>query len=218
MLDMYRRATSVLAIGAACACASPTGPGVLVPDQVDCSVFAAPSASPYVLPYPTGERFAVSRTFEHYLPSNGGVGLYAVDVPMPIGTPVHAVRGGSVVAVEDRFGDDDKTEYHENWVMVRHADGTVARYLHLTRDGALVDVGDRVFQGQRIGLSGNSGPSSSPHLHFDVQTCGPNLPPGYNRPPCGMTVPLSFRNAEPHACGLEKGKSYTSFPFEVDTR
>ena len=217
VVKMWRRGVGVLSVVTMCACSSPTGPGALDP-EVNCSVFPAPHTSMYVLPYAVGQRFTVSNTFGHYLASNGGVGLYAIDVPMPIGTPVRAMRSGTVVAVEERFSDDDKVEYHQNWVMIRHADETVARYLHLTRDGALVDVGAKVVQGQLIGLSGNSGPSNGPHLHFDVQTCGPNLPPGYNRLPCGMTIPLSFRNADPHVCGLEKGRSYTALPFEADLR
>lgn len=101
--------------------------------------------------------------------------------------------------------------------MIRHADATVARYIHLTTNGALVVVGDTVLQGQRVGLSGNSGASTGPHLLFDVQTCGPNRPPGYNTLPCGMTVPLSFRNTEPHSYGLEPRQSYTALPFDQTT-
>ena len=173
----------------------------------------------YVLPYAVGQQFRVNRTFEHYdVALNDGVGLYAIDFALPLRTPVHAARAGVVVAVEERFSDDDRAEYHENWVMIRHADGTVARYIHLTIDGALVQVGDRVLQGEQIGLSGNSGPSSDPHLHFDVQTCGPNLPPAYNSPPCGMTVPVSFRNTAVHSCGLQSRSSYTAQPFTVDER
>jgi murein DD-endopeptidase MepM/ murein hydrolase activator NlpD len=165
----------------------------------------------------------VSRTFAHYFAPDGsiqagGVQLYAVDVPMPIGTPVHAIRAGVVVAVEERFSDDDHGRAQENWVMVRHADGTVARYIHLTRGGALVELGEAVAQGQRVGLSGNSGESGGPHLHFDVQSCGPNLPPGYNNLPCGRTVPLSFRNTLPQSCGLVPGTAYRAEAFTPDSR
>lgn len=213
----------LLAIGTGWSCSSPTspspaGPGPAIPDVVNCSVFSDHSASPYVLPYAVGSGFRVNSTFDHYTPANQGVGLYAVDFALPLGTLVHAARSGIVVAVEERFSDEDKATFHENWVMVRHADDTVGRYIHLTKDGALVELGDSVLQGEPIGLSGNSGPSSGPHLHFDVQTCGPNLPPGYNTRPCGMTVPLSFRNTEAHACGLHATASYTARPFVPDSR
>jgi murein DD-endopeptidase MepM/ murein hydrolase activator NlpD len=102
--------------------------------------------------------------------------------------------------------------------MVRHTDRAVARYIHLTLNGALVEVGEAVTQGQRVGLSGNSGESTAPHLHFDVQTCGPNLPPGVNNLPCGQTVPLSFRNTVPQSCGLMANTAYTAEPFTADSR
>ena len=199
-------------------CSSPAGPTLSTSPPVDCSAFADSRTSAYVLPFAVGQRFRVNRTFTHYTVLNGGVGLYAIDLDLPLGTPVHAARAGEVVAVEERFSNDDRADFHENWVMVRHADGTVARYIHLTIDGALVAVGDRVAQGDVIGLSGNSGPSTGPHLHFDVQSCGPNLPPGYNRLPCGMTVPVSFSNTEAHACGLDPGRTYGAEPFAPTAR
>jgi murein DD-endopeptidase MepM/ murein hydrolase activator NlpD len=137
---------------------------------------------------------------------------------MPIGTPVHAIRSGVVVAVEERFADDDHERVHENWVMIRHADTTVARYIHLTLGGAVVEVGEAVAQGQIVGRSGNSGESTAPHLHFDVQACGPNLPPRYNNLPCGQTVPLSFRNTTVQSCGLRANTEYTAEPFAADSR
>ena len=218
----------LLTLGSAWACSNPAGPSPIGPNPgpggpdapaiVDCGRFPDSSSAPYVLPYAVGSQFHVSRTFDHYLPSNGGVGLYAVDVLMPIGTPVHAIGAGVVVATEERFSDDDHADYHENWVMVRHADGTIARYIHLTTNGALVSAGDVVSEGHVVGLSGNSGASHGPHLHLDVQQCGPNLPPRYNDPPCGMTVPLSFRNTEPHSCGLQARRPYTALPFVVGGR
>lgn len=208
---------TVLAAVVAAACSGAAEPEYAPPEYVDCAVFDDSRTSPYVLPFPVGQRMRVTRTFTHYLPSNGGVGLYAIDIDMPIGSPVHAIRAGVVVAIEERFSDDDHADYHENWVMIRHADGTVARYIHITTNGALVDLNQTVAQGQRIALSGNSGASFGPHLHFDVQTCGPNLPPAYNALPCGMTRPLSFRNTERHSCGLIPGKTYRAEPFEASS-
>jgi murein DD-endopeptidase MepM/ murein hydrolase activator NlpD len=219
--NMVRQALRVMAyltLPWAWSCSgTPTGP-TPDPSASQCSVFADPASSAYVLPWAVGARFRVSRSFGHYTPANDGVGLYALDFPMPIGTAVHAARAGEVVAVEERYADGDRATYHENWVMIRHADDTIGRYIHITRGGVLVEVGDHVMQGQLIARSGDSGPSGEPHLHFDVQTCGPNLPPAYNRLPCGMTVPVSFRNTAAHTCGLAARQSYTALPFTADTR
>lgn len=172
------------------------------------SSFAASEASPYVLPYEPGPARRVWRTTSHYTPGNGGVGLYAIDFGLPIGTPLVAARAGEVVAVRDHFPDGNDTDLEENFVMIRHEDSSVARYLHIRQGGSRVKVGDSVRQGQRIALSGNSGQTGGPHLHFDVQSCGPNLPPRYNALPCGMTLPVTFRNAGPNECGLVAGRRY----------
>jgi hypothetical protein len=68
-------------------------------------------------------------------------------------------------------GDEPKAydELQANYVELCHADGTITRYLHLMRDEVLVEPGDAVQCGQRLGLIGSSGRSSAPHLHFDVQ-------------------------------------------------
>ena len=176
--------------------------------DVDRAVFAPSQSSEYILPFEPGNARLVWRTTSHFNPGNRGVGLYAIDFEMPIGTPVIAARAGKVVAVQGRFKDGNDRDLEENFVMIQHADNTVARYIHLKLGGALVAVGDEVKQGQRIALSGNTGQTGGPHLHFDVQMCGPNLPPRYNVLPCGMTVPLSFRNAGPNVCGVEAGRRY----------
>jgi len=180
---------------------------------IDCAIYPAQKTSLYILPFEVGKSFEVWRTIEHYARGNGGVGLYAIDFAMPIGTRVIASREGEVVAARGEFYDNNGEDLKENFVFIRHADGTVARYFHLTHDGALVKVGDKIKQGQLIGLSGNTGQSTGAHLHFDVQTCGPNLPPNYNQYSCGQTVPITFRNMEEYACNLVSGKTYKAFEF-----
>ncbi|WP_088330050.1 M23 family metallopeptidase [Lacimicrobium sp. SS2-24] len=183
------------------ACSSP---------EIDCGVFPSQEQSPYILPYTAGTTHSVYASTEHYRASNNGVGTYAIDFIMPIGTQVIAARGGNVVSVREVFEDGNNTDLEENYIFIQHDDGTVARYFHLTHKGALVEEGDRVNRGDIIGLSGNTGQSGGPHLHFDVQQCGPNLPPHYNRLPCGQTVPVTFQNTQPHACGLKAGGEYTA--------
>jgi murein DD-endopeptidase MepM/ murein hydrolase activator NlpD len=55
-----------------------------------------------------------------------------------------------------------------NYVLVDHADGTRSWYYHLKKRSQLVTVGQQVFEGQPLGQVGSSGPSSWPHLHFEV--------------------------------------------------
>jgi murein DD-endopeptidase MepM/ murein hydrolase activator NlpD len=176
----------------------------------DCSLYGPEASSLYVLPFAVGTERLVWRATEHFARGNGGVGLYAIDFETPVGTPVVAARAGEVVALRDQYSDGNGRDLEENFVFVRHDDGSIARYLHLTHRGALVKLGTRIGQGQIVARSGNTGQSAGPHLHFDVQRCGPNLPPDYNRLPCGQTLPLTFRNTEPHPCGLVAGRRYTA--------
>ena len=98
---------------------------------------------------------------------------YAVDFAAPIGTPVFAARAGTVMQVErdfDRAGLDlEQYGGRANFVRIVHDDGTMALYAHLREGGVLVRVGQRVEKGQQIGLSGNTGFTSGPHLHFALQ-------------------------------------------------
>ena len=180
----------------------------------DCSLFPTIEETPYALPWAVGERFSVLRTTTHYTSGNGGVGLYAIDVAMPIGTSIKAARSGVVVAARDSFVDGNGLDLHENFVFIKHQDGTIGRYFHLTHEGVGVLVGDSVRIGDHVGLSGNTGQSELPHLHFDVQRCGPNLPPDYNELPCGQTVPVTFSNTSHHDCGLLPRRSYESLRFD----
>ena len=175
--------------------------------QPDCAIYPAQATSPYVLPYNVGEGYFVGQTTNH-----GGVQKFAIDLLMPIGTEVVAIEDGAVVKIEESFVDGDHTPGHENFVFVEHGDGSVARYVHLTQNGAVVDLFDRVVQGDVIGLSGDTGNSTEPHLHFDVTLCCCVDAGEYNELPCGQTLPLSFSNTEEHSCGLELGVTYLALP------
>jgi murein DD-endopeptidase MepM/ murein hydrolase activator NlpD len=98
---------------------------------------------------------------------------YAVDFGADIGTGVIAARAGTVMQVEGDFErgglNAEKYAGRANFVRIVHDDGTMALYAHLKLDGVLVRVGQRVRKGQVIGLSGNTGYTSGPHLHFVVQ-------------------------------------------------
>jgi len=140
--------------------------------------FGDPEAHPepyvYALPYPHGLTFAVLQGF-HGAFSHRGNNEYAVDFNCPVATPVVAARPGVVVAINasaqgsgtsPEFLDDKRT----NFVIVRHADGTLGEYMHLSPSGVEVHPGQPVKRGQELALSGNTGFSSTPHLHFQVMT------------------------------------------------
>ena len=95
----------------------------------------------------------------------------ALDFKMKQGTKVLAARDGVVIRVkEDGDKGGLKKAYRQfgNNIVIQHIDGSRSGYWHLQKDGALVNVGDTVRKGQVIGLSGNTGYTSGPHLHFIV--------------------------------------------------
>ena len=101
----------------------------------------------------------------------------ALDFKMKSGTKVLAARDGVVIRVKEdgeKGGLKKKYRSQGNNIVIRHADSSRSGYWHLQKDGALVNMGDSVKQGQVIGLSGNTGYTSGPHLHFIVWTSAMN--------------------------------------------
>jgi murein DD-endopeptidase MepM/ murein hydrolase activator NlpD len=97
---------------------------------------------------------------------------YAIDLAVPEGTPVLAARAGVVVFLENRYFETglDMAKYltRSNQVRILHDDGSMGSYGHLFPDSIDLEPGQRVEVGEQIGLSGNTGYSSGPHLHFVV--------------------------------------------------
>ncbi|HCC49156.1 MAG TPA: hypothetical protein DEQ38_13725 [Elusimicrobia bacterium] len=84
------------------------------------------------------------------------------DIPMPLGTPVYPSRSGVVTFSGWKGG-------YGNVVEVRHKDGSVTRYGHLSR--LSVRVGETVQKSRTLlGKVGSSGVSTGPHLHFEILT------------------------------------------------
>lgn len=111
--------------------------------------------------------------------SHNGVQAWAFDFDMDEGTEVRAARSGTVEWVQESLTANippssttvpaDSRDYWGNVVRLRHAGGFTSWYFHLKTDEVRVNVGDQVAQGDVIALSGNTGRSSGPHLHFQVQ-------------------------------------------------
>jgi murein DD-endopeptidase MepM/ murein hydrolase activator NlpD len=135
-----------------------------------------PAARPRDVAYqlPLVQRdFRIDQGFGGSFSHNDAQNRYAVDFAANVGTPVVAAREGVVMQVESDFEkaslNREKYGGRANFIRILHDDGTMALYAHLRSEGALVRVGQHVRQGQQIGLSGNTGFTTGPHLHFAVQ-------------------------------------------------
>lgn len=122
----------------------------------------------YSLPFAINESHRlVQGYFSRYSHKNRA----ALDFKMKKGTKIFAARNGIVVRVKKdgiNGGWNKKYRSEGNYIVIRHPDGSSAGYWHLQHNGALVNVGDTIAQGQLIGLSGKTGYALFPHLHFLV--------------------------------------------------
>ena len=91
-----------------------------------------------------------------------------VDWACPVGTAVKASSGGTVASAGWASG-------YGYCIKINHADGRQTRYAHLSK--ILVSPGQKVSQGQKIALSGNTGRSTGPHLHFEILIGGSQVNP-----------------------------------------
>lgn len=95
----------------------------------------------------------------------------ALDFKLKSGTKISAVRDGVVIRIKDdgdRGGTHIKNRKHGNYIVIQHEDSSRSGYWHLRHKAVFVKVGDTVKAGQPIGLSGKTGYTYFPHLHFIV--------------------------------------------------
>lgn len=166
------------------------------------------SLDPSFARHPFDGSYRISSTFNprRKHPVTGRISPHnGTDFAMPIGTSVTAPANGRVERVANHPAAG-------RYIVVRHDNGYRTRYLHLSQP--LVSQGDRVTMGERIALSGNTGRSTGPHLHYEVIV--------NNSPVNAMSVELpgnmglsgdtliAFQNqAEPMLAALESGQTGT---------
>jgi len=142
----------------------------------------------YRLPFPAGQTYQVGQAPGGRITTHTDRGsAQAVDISLPMRTPVLAARDGWVIDNVRYFGDGAPTKallMRANYVRVLHDDGTWAVYAHLDSFSSDLAPGKRVRAGDVLGHSGNSGYSSGPHLHFVVQKNGGAQP---------VSLPFRFR-------------------------
>jgi murein DD-endopeptidase MepM/ murein hydrolase activator NlpD len=138
---------------------------------------ASPTSSPELVPF-TGTR-TITATWG--APSGGyhPDGQPAIDVAMPVGSPIYAAGTGRVTftAVDPRNCNPNtypggiqgciNAGMQGTRIHIVHPDGLTSRYYHLNGIAAGIGSGTNVNAGQLIGWSGNSGISTGPHLHYD---------------------------------------------------
>jgi len=124
----------------------------------------------YFLPYEPGAACRVNQGYNERFTHKGSM-KYSIDFGMSVGSYIYAAREGIVVDVKDDSNKHGLSRYYRkfaNYITIYHSDGTFSQYVHIMKDGSLVKVGDYVEKGQLIGLSGNTGRTRGPHLHFMV--------------------------------------------------
>ncbi|MFE2278828.1 M23 family metallopeptidase [Streptomyces sp. NPDC059454] len=153
-------ATVVLGVGAAVAAENTAAPGAATAAQAQAA--AKKTTASWVSPV---KSYKLSASFAQ----NGGMWASkhsGQDYAVPTGTPVVATHGGTVVKAGPNGAGDGPA--YGNAVVIKHGNKTYSQYAHLSQVD--VKIGQIVKTGQKIALSGNTGNSSGPHLHFEIRT------------------------------------------------
>jgi murein DD-endopeptidase MepM/ murein hydrolase activator NlpD len=161
----------------------------------------------YLFPYAPESRFGILQSYGSRF-SHTGLEKYAIDFNMREGTAVHAARAGVVARVVESNSKgcwEQGCGKYANFIVVLHDDDTTGEYYHLQQNGALVDAGQEVAAGQKIGLSGNTGHTTMAHLHFAV----------YRAASWGTTqsIPVRFLSADGLIDRPRRGRGYQAVSF-----
>ncbi|MBO6881152.1 M23 family metallopeptidase [Winogradskyella sp.] len=151
----------------------------------------------YLLPYPKGKRYKIIQSFGGKFSHNDPHSKYAIDFGTKVGDTITAVRSGKVFFVKEDSKEHCRTRKcinMANKLYILHDDGSMAHYVHLDFEGALVDVGDMVKAGQPIAISGMTGFTTIPHLHLVLYKSG------------GLSIPFYFKGQKRKK--LKQGRFY----------
>ncbi len=164
--------------------------------------FKDDSSYVYTLPFKHKKKIFLVQGYESMFSHKGE---RALDFKVKNGTKICAARSGIVTAVRkdsDKGGLKQENLSDGNYIFIQHGDGSVANYWHFKKEGVLVNVGDTIKTGQVIGMSGNTGYSAFPHLHFEVQ--------GYDAAGNHVQLPTRFYTQK-GVIYLRPGKFYRTF-------
>jgi hypothetical protein len=124
------------------------------------------------------------------------------------GKRLNAPGYGKIIALENNIEDNytsgivnssiDENTIAGNYIIIDHLNGEYSMLAHFKKGTVIVSVGDTVIQGQEVGKAGNSGNSSGPHLHYQLQ----NTPELLD----GLGLPAQFKNYYEDDVFIERGE------------
>ncbi|MDT0557066.1 M23 family metallopeptidase [Ichthyenterobacterium sp. W332] len=135
----------------------------------------------YTLPWTKGKKYKIIQGFNGRFSHSAKHSKYAYDFSTQIGDTIVAARNGVVIFTKDDSKERGGREAMSkaNKIIVYHDDGTFGHYVHLDYKGVLIKVGDSIKAQQAIGISGFTGFTTTPHLHFVVMKYGSEAIPIY---------------------------------------
>ena len=147
------------------------------------------NSTPIEFPFSRGRDIKILQGYDGSFTHNHDFSKFALDFSMPVGDTLYAATSGYVIEMMEgyKYGGND-----ESWIefgnKIMYYDPQSNRfflYSHLIQNGSFVTEGEYIEAGQPIGLSGNTGYSSTPHLHFAVLVAD-ELPNGL------ISIPFNF--------------------------
>lgn len=120
----------------------------------------------YDLPFQKGQSYIVSQGYNGAFSHKDN---NSIDFNMPEGSPILVAREGIVVQIVQNNSQScprEECNKYNNHILVMHSDGTFASYAHIKKNSVKLNVGDKVKKGDVIAISGNTGWTNGPHLHF----------------------------------------------------
>ena len=126
----------------------------------------------FSLPFPKNRAYEIIQGYNGSHSHNTDYSRYAIDFSLKINDTVCSAADGYVVGVIKDYelgGTSEDWLDYSNYITIYHPkSGLFTQYVHLIKNGSFVKVGDTVLKGQPIGLSGMTGYTTVPHLHFNV--------------------------------------------------
>lgn len=129
------------------------------------SITTSPSAAGYIFPVAGCNKSSIRNLTYPSYPGHTGI-----DANIGVtGKNVVAVKGGTVVTSTALKNSDGSYRSYGEYVIINHGDGTMTLYAHMLAGSRRVQSGEKVSQGQAIGIVGSTGNSTGTHLHFEVR-------------------------------------------------